>query len=64
VRAWQHGPVADRTAFLQKLADDPALGDRTDADTARFRWLVLGGLAVAVAVAGWAVGWAEVSAGL
>jgi Zn-dependent protease with chaperone function len=64
VRAWQHGPVADRTAFLQKLADDPALGDRTDADTARFRWLVLGGLAAAVAVAGWAVGWAEVAAGL
>jgi Zn-dependent protease with chaperone function len=64
VRAWQHGPVGERVEFLLRLAEDPALGDRTDRAVNRFRWAVLGLLAAALGGLGTAVGWGELWARL
>ena len=59
LRAWQHGPVGDRVEFLLRLAEDPGLGDRYDAEMTRFRWAVVGLLVAALVGLGSAVGWGE-----
>ena len=60
LKAWQHGPIADRVEFLHRLADAPTLADRTDRRVRRFRWGLLATLATTLAGLGWWVGWADV----
>jgi STE24 endopeptidase len=59
VKAWQHGPVPARIAFLERLAADPALGDRSDRRAFYFRAALAALLLLALAALGTAVGWAE-----
>ncbi len=57
VRAWQHGPMTHRIAFLHRLADDPTLAVRADrkAFAARVGLVLL--LVGVIAAVGMAVGW-------
>jgi hypothetical protein len=59
VKAWQHGPVPARIAFLERLAADPALGDRSDRRAFYFRAALAAALLLALAALGTAVGWEE-----
>ena len=60
LKAWQHGPIADRVEFLHRLADDPDLADRIDRRVRRFRWGLLAILVAAFAGLGSWIGWADV----
>jgi Zn-dependent protease with chaperone function len=59
VKAWQHGPVADRVEFLLRLSEDPTLGDAHDRRVRAFRAALVGALAAILAGCGSFVGWAE-----
>jgi Zn-dependent protease with chaperone function len=59
LRAWQHGPVADRIEFLLRLSEDPSLGDRVDRRVTLFRRALAVLLVAALVVLGSYVGWAE-----
>jgi Zn-dependent protease with chaperone function len=59
LRAWQHGPVADRIEFLLQLSEDPSLGDRVDRRVRVFRRALAALLIAALVALGSAVGWAE-----
>lgn len=58
-KAWQHGPVPARIAFLERLAADPTLGDRSDRRAFYFRTALTALLLAVLAALGTAVGWAE-----
>ena len=57
VRAWQHGPMGHRIAFLYRLADDPTLAIRADRQAFAARVGLVLGLAGVIAAVGLAVGW-------
>ncbi len=59
LRAWQHGPVADRIEFLLQLSEDPSLGDRVDRRVRWFRRALAALLIASLAAIGSVVGWAE-----
>lgn len=59
VKAWQHGPVADRVEFLLRLSEDPTLGERHDRRVRAFRAALVGALAAVLAACGSYVGWAD-----
>lgn len=59
VRAWQHGPMSSRIEFLQRVIEDPTLGDRTDRRVGRFRILLAVALVTSILALGTYIGWAE-----
>jgi STE24 endopeptidase len=59
LRAWQHGPVADRIEFLLRLSEDPSLGDRVDRRVRRFRLALAALLLAALITLGSWVGWLD-----
>jgi Zn-dependent protease with chaperone function len=59
VKAWQHGPMPHRVAFLYTLIDRPAVEPRFQRRLAVFKWALMLTLAAALVVLGQAVGWKE-----
>jgi STE24 endopeptidase len=62
-RAWQHGPMSHRIAFLLRLADDPSLGDRADRAAFRAKAGLLALLAAAAAATSAFLDWSDLLAG-
>jgi len=59
LRAWQHGPLPDRIAFLQHVAENPILAEQTDRRITRQRRLLLAFLASLIVLLGSRLGWEE-----
>jgi STE24 endopeptidase len=59
LRAWQHGPIAERIEFLLRLSEDPSLGDRVDRRVRLFRRSLVVLLLAALVTLGSYVGWSE-----
>ena len=64
LRAWQHGPMSHRIEFLMHLADDPALGDRSDRAALRLKLGLTGALVAGVAALSLLVDWADIARAL
>jgi len=64
LRAWQHGPMSHRIEFLLRLADDPALGDRSDRSAFRFKLGLTAALVLGIAGLSLVVDWHELVRGL
>lgn len=51
--SWRHGSIAQRVAFLERLALDPSLADRVDRSTRHMNLALIAGVATAVALLAW-----------
>ena len=57
MRAWLHGPIPHRVAYLRALVDRPGLERRFQRGAFVFKCALLLGLAAALVALGQAVGW-------
>jgi len=64
LRAWQHGPMSHRIEFLMRLADDPALGDRSDRAALLAKAGLMAALAAGLGGLSLVVDWAEIARGM
>ena len=60
VRAWQHGPIPARIAFLRSLLIDPSREMAAQRAITLGRWGLIGGLAAAAVLIGATIGWTAV----
>lgn len=60
VRAWQHGPIPARIAFLRSLLLDPRRERAAQAKIAFGRWGLIAGLVAATILIGSTIGWTAV----
>ncbi|MCS6865819.1 MAG: M48 family metallopeptidase [Gemmataceae bacterium] len=64
MRAWQHATIAQRVAYLHRLADDLAAERRFQRRLFVFKWVLMLSLTAALIVLGQAVGWRELLAAM